>query len=126
MSHLRDLELRSDGLSDEALARVGAVPELLSLTLAGHFTGDGLKHLSRLRSLRQLSLDGDFDDAGLVHLAQLTNLESLVLMSDRITGTGLAHLSKLPKLRMCRLGRLMASMTLAALKKWPTDRKSVV
>ena len=120
MSRLRELELSSDGLSDEALVHVGAVPELLSLTLEGHFTSDGLKSLSRLKSLRQLSLDGNFDDNGLVHLAQLTNLESLVLLSDRLTGTGLVNLSKLPKLRMCRLGRLRATMTLAPLKNWPT------
>jgi len=103
MKQLKDLELRSNGLTDEALAHIGAVRQLLTLTLEGHFTNDGLKSLSGLKSLRQLSLDGNFNDAGLAHLAQLTNLESLELKSDQLAGAGLSHLSVLTKLRMLRL-----------------------
>lgn len=119
MNHLKQLDLRGDGISNDALIRVGAVPGLLTLTIGGHFTNDGLQNLVGLKSLRHLSLDGNFDDEGLSHLADLTNLESLVLMSDRLTGTGLGHLSKLPKLRMLKLGRLGSTLTLTPLKDWP-------
>lgn len=135
MKQLKDLELRSNGLTDEALAHVGAVPQLLTLTLEGHFTNDGLKSLSGLTSLRKLSLDGNFNDAGLVHLAVLTNLESLELKSDQLTGAGLSYLSVMPKLRMLRLrprgyGEISTKaalrppkppipMSLAHLKRWP-------
>jgi internalin A len=135
MKQLKDLELRSNGLTDEALAHVGEVPQLLSLTLEGHFTNDGVNSLTGLKSLRQLSLDGNFDDAGLAHLAQLTNLESLELKSDQLTGAGFSHLSVLTKLRMLRLRprgygetstraglrppKPPVSTSLAHLKSWP-------
>ncbi|MBS0207020.1 MAG: hypothetical protein JSS49_29440 [Planctomycetes bacterium] len=119
MSHLRELQLRGDGVSDDVLTFVGRVPHLISLTLDGRITNNGLKSLSGLKSLQRLSLEGDFDDAGLVHLADLKNLESLVLKSDHVTGTGLAHLSSLPKLRLFKLRALKTGDSLAALKDWP-------
>jgi len=103
MKQLKDLELRSNGLTDDALVHVGTVTQLLTLTLEGHFTNDGLKSLGGLKSLRQLSLDGNFDDAGLAHLASLTSLQSLELKTDQLTGEGLSSLATLPNLRMLRL-----------------------
>lgn len=122
MKELRELELESVGLDDDALSKIGKVPGLISLSLNGRFTDDGLADLRDLITLRRLSLKGNFTDAGLAHLSQLRNLEALSLHSPRVTGVGLNDLSRLPRLKLFKMSGLKPGLTLNGLENWQSLR----
>lgn len=119
MNHLRQLILASDRLLDDALGQIKFTPHLSVLSLHGHFTNDGLKHLGEMPCIRRLSLTGHFNDDGLAHLAKLETLETLSLSSDLLTGPGLSHLANLPNLRHLVIRGLRPGWTFEALKDLP-------
>ncbi|MCA9262720.1 MAG: discoidin domain-containing protein [Planctomycetales bacterium] len=93
--------LSDKDVTDEALAPLNDIPELVWLYLQGtKVTDDGLQHLSGIESLQKLHLERTgITDAGLAHLSSLTNLEYLNLYGTKVTDAGLDHLTKLGKLK---------------------------
>ena len=79
--NLRWLDLAGTGVTDAALAQVGAMP-----------------HLTRLHLQRTA-----ITDAGIAHLAGLGELESLNLYGTAVTDAALETLKRLPKLRQLYL-----------------------
>jgi hypothetical protein len=93
--------LSGSEVTDEALAQLPAIPNLVWLNLRGtKITDAGLAHLAALKSLTRLHLEmTPITDAGLAHLANLENLEYLNLYGTQITDAGLDHLKNLKKLK---------------------------
>jgi hypothetical protein len=94
--HLSDKEV-----TDEALAPLGDIQELVWLYLQGTaITDDGLKHLAGLNDLTKLHLEKtNIGDAGLSHLSGLQKLEYLNLYGTKVTDAGIEHLAKLKGLK---------------------------
>ena len=96
-----EFHLSGRKLTDEGLAHVGALKNIVRLNLRDTpITSAGLVHLKGLTKLGRLHLERTgVDDDGLAHLAGLTNLEYLNLYGTKITDKGLPHLEGLKKLR---------------------------
>lgn len=88
-------------IGDRALASLGRLAELKSLTVSGHkVTDQGLTYMANLQNLRSLFLwSNRITDEGLAHLASAKKLESLYLWSDRITDEGLKTVSRIQHLK---------------------------
>jgi hypothetical protein len=100
-----EFQLTGKSLTDEGLARVAALKNIVRLNLRDtKVTSSGLVHLKGLTSLNRLHLERTaVDDSGTSHLAGLVNLEYLNLYNTRITDKTLAHLAGLKKLRQLYL-----------------------
>ncbi len=87
--------------TDEALATLGAFPDLRKVVLNGTAVTDaGLERLKDVKGLKKLYLvDTGITDAGLAHLEGLDELEVLSLVGTKVTDEGLDHLKTLEKLR---------------------------
>ncbi len=97
-----NLALVSSGVEDAGLAPLGPLARrLVWLDLArSRVTDDGLARIGALVELRRLHLEGtSVGDAGLAHLRGLAKLEYLNLYATRVTDAGLEHIRALPALR---------------------------
>ena len=95
-----EFHLRGRMLTDEGLAHVAALKNVVSLNLRDtKITGAGLVHLKGLMKLRRLHLDRtDVGDNGMENLAGLIHLEYLNLYGTNITDKSLEHLIGLKRL----------------------------
>ena len=122
--HLKTLNLKGTGTTDEQLAPILSNLDLISLVLNATPVGDagmdsvrtqgrletlmladtdvgdeGLAAIGRMRSLTELNLSRTkITDHGLIEIARLPNLVRLILDGTAITDEGLIHLATLPKL----------------------------
>jgi hypothetical protein len=96
-----DFHLRGRALTDDGLAHVAALKNVMSLNLMNtKITGAGLVHLKGLDKLRWLHLEKtEVGDEGIEHLAGLVNLEYLNLYATNITDKALEKLTGLKNLR---------------------------
>lgn len=96
-----ELQLRGRRVTDEGLAHLAALRNVVSLNLRGTaITNTGLARLKGMTTLRRLHLERTaVGDSGVAHLAGLVNLEYLNLYGTRITDTSLDHLKRLRRLR---------------------------
>lgn len=106
-----DFHLRGQSLTDEGLAKVAKLENVVTLHLGGtQVTGEGLAHLKDFSNLRRLHLERtQVDDAGLAHLKNLASLEYLNLYDTTVTDEGLRHLQGLKKLRRLYLWQTKTS-----------------
>ncbi len=112
-------------VSDEGLAQVGKLTDLVALQLAAtNCTDRGLAHLGSLKSLEMLALRGGrFTDEGLRNLAGMQRLQILSLAAVPITDAGLAQLSELNSLEELYIeGSLVTDRGLQRLKGLPRLR----
>lgn len=101
---LRELELRSRGLTGAGVVYLKDIPNLQSLSLGWELPASELIYLEELTRLQELRLFGPaVTDAGLAHLRPLTQLRTLTLSDRHITDAGIAHLKGLVELRRLRL-----------------------
>jgi hypothetical protein len=96
-----DFHLRGRALTDEGLAHVAALKNVVSLNLRDtQITGAGLAHLRGLTQLRYLHLERtSVGDAGTENLSGLANLEYLNLYGTNVSDQTLARLPGLKKLK---------------------------
>ena len=96
-----EFHLSGRKLTDEGLAHVGALKNIIRLNLRDtQVTSSGLAHLKGLTKLGRLHLERTgVDDTGIAHLAGLVSLEYLNLYGTKITDKALVHLEGLKKLR---------------------------
>ena len=96
-----EFHLRGRKLTDEGLAHVAALKNVVSLNLRDtRITSAGLKHLKGLTKLRWLHLERTaVGDEGIENLAGLVHLEYLNFYGTKITDKSLEHLKGLKKLR---------------------------
>jgi len=102
LTALEYLNISGQELTEAKLAKVGELPWLTQLGIAGHNASDGLKYIANLKSLRYLSLAGVRDprlDENLSHVAGLMELEEINFEDSIIGDAGLAHLRNMKKLR---------------------------
>lgn len=102
LTSLDYLNISGPELTLAKMARVGQLPWLTQLSIAGHGASGGLKHIANLRSLRYLNLAAVRDpdlDLNLAHIADLTDLEEIDFEDSMIGDAGLAHLRKMKKLK---------------------------
>jgi len=96
-----EFHLRGRDLTDEGLADVAALKNVVTLNLRDtKITGAGLVHLKGLTQLTRLHLERTkIDDAGIANLASLQNLEYLNLYGTEVTDKALDHLAGLKNLK---------------------------
>ncbi|MCE9552395.1 MAG: hypothetical protein K8T91_03335 [Planctomycetes bacterium] len=96
-----DFHLSGTGLTDEGLAQVKQLKNVVWLNLKGtKITDAGLANLAELKSLKQLHLEmTGIGDTGLAHLAGLENLEYLNLYGTKTTDAGLKSVAGLKNLK---------------------------
>ena len=94
-------QFRGQNLTDEELARVTQVPNIVSLNLRDtQITSSGLEHLKNCPKLERLHLERtQIGNQGLSHLTNLTRLEYLNLYGTQVSDAGLKYLEPLQKLR---------------------------
>ncbi len=135
-------------LPDDFLARLAALPEILSLglentiiaepdwrniskfpklqyVLLGHsnITDDGVKYLSQLPELDTLSMGNtrEITDAAIPHISKMPKLTNLKLGSTNITDQGLRKLAPVSKLDILELPNLkVTSVGVESLKNIPS------
>ena len=92
--------LSSKPISDEQLAGVNSISEVIWVNLAGtDITNDGLKHLSAM-PIQKLHLERTkIGDDGLKHLKSFKDLTYLNVYDTKVTDAGLEHLKDLKNLR---------------------------
>ena len=115
-----DFHLASDSVSDNTVAHVMKLGDVLRLHLGGtEITDAALGHLKGLRSLVALHLEHTkITDAGLANLKGLKNLEYLNLYGTAVGDAGLAHLKGLTNLKKLYLWQTKATeQGIAELKK---------
>lgn len=109
LKNVRNIELWSHHITDEALPHLGKLTSLEQLSLRhSSITDNGLANLKELRQLKTLLLHRTgIGDSGLKQLAHLSSLEVLNLHRTRVTDAGLAqglvHLKGLANLKTLRL-----------------------
>lgn len=96
-----EFHLRGAMLTDEGLAHVASLKNIVSLNLRDtKITGAGLVHLKGLTKLRRLHLERtEVGDDGMENLAGLIHLEYLNLYGTNITDKSLGHLTGLKRLK---------------------------
>ena len=96
-----EFHLRGRALTDEGLARVAALKDVVSLNLRDtQITGSGLVHLKDLTRLRWLHLERtQIGDEGTENLSGLRNLEYLNLYATKISDELLGRLTGLKRLK---------------------------
>ncbi|MEW5979303.1 MAG: hypothetical protein AB1898_26210 [Acidobacteriota bacterium] len=96
-----DLHLQGQSVTDELLAHVSALKDVIHLNLGKtKVTDAGLEQIKGMTSLTRLYLDGTaITDKGLASLKGLTNLTYLNLYGTEITDQGLSHLTGLTQLK---------------------------
>lgn len=96
-----EFHLRGSKLTDEGLAKVAALKNVIALNLRNtQITSAGLNHLKGLTKLKRLHLERTkIDDSGISHLAGLQNLEYLNLYGTKITDKALDQLNGLKNLK---------------------------
>jgi Leucine-rich repeat (LRR) protein len=102
MENLKQLVLRSCGLTDEHLAFLAEMPQLEILEIPGNrITGAGIDHLRNLSNLRRLSVSfcPEIDDEAFKRISRLESLEGLSAQMTGVTDAGLAYLFDMPYLR---------------------------
>lgn len=102
LPYLEQLILNDTGLRDEHLAPLAGLVRLNSLSLGRNaLTGEGLRHLSRLRGLETLALRGnpDLGDQGLEVIGRLSRLRVLDLALCNVSDAGIARLTGLSRLQ---------------------------
>jgi len=84
LHQLKDLSLAGESLPEEALRHLKDLHELKRLNIDGIscLTGDGLKHLSRLKELGDLTLRGRITNAALNRLPGLPSVRSFRVATD--------------------------------------------
>ena len=104
MPNIREIHLRDDPMTSDALPILGQLKRLerISLELCD-ITDENLEYLARLPSLTSLSLSYPYKrnkitDAGAAKLAIAMGLKDLDLHGARITIRGLAEIAQLPNL----------------------------
>ncbi len=87
------------GIDDKTLVRIAELGKLETLILTKQpITGEGLKHVARLKKLTTLGLaNTKIQDADLANLEELA-IEKLDLRNTAITERAIEHLKKLPSL----------------------------
>jgi internalin A len=92
-------------LTDAGVARLGAVRNLRTLSLANTAVSfDAIPNATNWRALRKLSLAGTtISDASLTHVAAIKSLERLDLSRTQIRGSGLAELAAIKGLQLLTL-----------------------
>ena len=105
LTTITDMNLRSRGLDDGALARLKGLTALRALDLSGNqITDAGLGQLKCLKALQSLALVvNQITDAGLEDLKGFTALQWLDLSGNQITDAGLEHLKDLTALQWLAL-----------------------
>ena len=100
LPELLELSLAKTRISDAGLRSLAGLKKLEALHLADNpITDKGVAALKDMTRLQLLGLKGtQVTDAGLVHLAHMTNLQWLGLRNTKVTDAGLVHLMKLPQL----------------------------
>lgn len=96
-----DFHLSGTGLTDDGLAHVKQLQNVVWLNLKGtKITDAGLAQLAESKSLKQLHLEmTGIGDAGVAHLAGLENLEYLNLYGTKVTDAGLKSVAGLKNLK---------------------------
>ena len=115
-----DFHLASDSVSDDAVAAVAKLKDVMRLHLGKTpITDQALGHIKGLTSLEALHLENTkISDAGLESLKGLKNLEYLNLYGTSIGDSGLAHLKGLTNLKKLYLWQTKATeQGIAELKK---------
>ena len=115
-----DFHLASDSLSNDTVAHVAKLGDVMRVHLGGiQITDAALGHLKGLSSLVALHLERTgITDAGLANLKGLKNLEYLNLYGTEVGDAGLAHLKGLTNLKKLYLWQTKATeQGIAELKK---------
>lgn len=96
-----DFSLGGKEVTDEQLAIVKDMPNLVELDLGGtKVTDAGLEHLAGLTNMVRLHLEKTaITGSGLVHLKDMQKLNYLNLYGTQVTDESLEHLKGLPKLK---------------------------
>ncbi|MCC6695412.1 MAG: M48 family metalloprotease [Candidatus Hydrogenedentes bacterium] len=105
-STLRGLVLDNVELTDEALAALDSVPNLVYLDLRKNpsLTDEGLRHLAALPNLTHLNLEKcQITDIGVAHLVNNRALQEIYLSNTPVTEASLVSLSALPALQTVKL-----------------------
>ncbi|MCA9027453.1 MAG: hypothetical protein KDA86_19750 [Planctomycetaceae bacterium] len=101
--------MSGEKISDENLAKLPALPDLMSLDLEGsQVTSDGLDAVSPLKSIRSLSLK-DTPVTDITPLADMPHLEILELNFSRCRGEYLSGLSQLKNVTALLAGYLQVT-----------------
>lgn len=103
LTKLEILEVNSFSITDANISQFPDLPKLQELAIRGHyleFTGNGLRHLAKLKALKKLDLShASITDDSLRDIGALTTLKSLNLANcHKFTGSGLSHLATLTEL----------------------------
>ncbi len=96
-----EFHLRGRGLTDDGLANVAALKNVIALNLRDtQITSAGMVHLKGLTKLRRLHLERTkIGDEGIGNLVNLPDLEYLNLYATKITDKSLDHLASLKSLK---------------------------
>jgi hypothetical protein len=96
-----DFHLSGTGLTDDGLAHVKKLKNVVWLNLKGtKITDVGLAHLADSKSLTHLHLElTGIGDAGVGHLAGLENLQYLNVYGTKVTDAGLKKIAELKNLK---------------------------
>lgn len=102
---VRTLRLSGNGIDNEVLKAVGAMPGVTDLHLNRvAATAAGLAHIKKLRSLEMLLIQGSNVTAeGVRNLDGIEQLQSLTLAGNRIGAPGFAHLATMKRLQYLNL-----------------------
>lgn len=105
-TNLREINIRSDVLTDACMETLCALPALVSLLIhdAPFITDRGIAHLRQRESLRELYLIGThLSDRGVPSFTHLEPIWSLCLQRTLITDQGVSELAPLRNLRLLDL-----------------------
>lgn len=99
------VKLVAEGVDDELLERIAALPDMDVLEVGGpRLTDQSLEAIARLPVVRALRLEGNqFSFDGLRYLTQNPNLDWLELVGLQVTDAGLGSLSALPDLKVLEI-----------------------
>lgn len=94
------VDLRQSHVADADLARLTALPSVVSLALGSdRYTDAALEHVSALADLTTLDLAGTrITDEGIAHIVGLPKLRRLYLSKTRITDAALPSLKQMTQL----------------------------
>jgi Leucine-rich repeat (LRR) protein len=121
---LENLSLSStDGVSDETIGELAALPRLARLDVSGAIGDAGLKSIAAIKSLQALNLsECQVTAAGIKELAKLEHLHELNLDSTATDDAGLKALAGFPHLELLSISKC-DHVTDAGLKELSLARK---